>query len=290
MVRRQQLVLLFTLFAARAAFAQFPHPEHVVLVIEENKSFDNVIGSNDAPYLNAMVGRGALLTRYYALHHPSQPNYIDLFAGSSLGVCTDFCPTRRLGEDNLAASLLAAGKTFTGYAEDLPANNACERGLYVRRHCPWADFPGVAKTGKSFADFPSDFAKLPSVAIVIPNVINDMHNGSDVAVEVRSGDRWLQKNLDPYAEWAVGHDSLLIVTWDEDSSSYHPVLGCWSGITTRPPMNRVATLIVGAQVKPGSKSDHVYTHRSLLRTIEEMEGLAPLGGSAKSEAISGIWK
>ncbi len=285
-----RLALIFALLVARAAFGQLPHPDHIVLVIEENKSFDNIIGSKDAPYLNALVGRGALLTRYYALHHPSQPNYIELFAGSNLGVCTDFCPTQRLTAKNLAASLIAAGKTFTGYAEDLPPDNACERGLYVRRHCPWADFPAVARTAKNFADFPSDFAKLPAVSIVIPNLINYMHNGNDVPDEVRSGDRWLQKHLDAYAEWAVGHDSLLIITWDEDSSSYHSVLGCWNGITTRPPMNRVATIIVGTHVKPGSKSDKVYTHHSLLRTIEEMEGLTPLGGSAKATPIEDIWQ
>src|SRR3954469_18753054 len=75
---------VFALFLiASAAYGQaLPRPDHIVIVIEENNSFSDVIGSKNAPYLNALAKRGALLTNFTAAHHPSQPNYIDFFAGS----------------------------------------------------------------------------------------------------------------------------------------------------------------------------------------------------------------
>lgn len=65
-----------------------PRPDHIVVVIEEDQSYDAVIGSAEAPYLNQLARQGASLTQFYALTHPSQPNYLALFAGSFLGSTT----------------------------------------------------------------------------------------------------------------------------------------------------------------------------------------------------------
>src|SRR5258708_34128337 len=128
--------------ATHAAAVPLPHPDHVVVVLMENKSFGDVIGSANAPYLNSLVSRGALLTTYCGLHHPSQPNYIELFSGKEQGVCNDHCPPPPITAPNLAASLVAAPKTSIGYAENLPANLAtCTTpGNYARKHCPSLDF------------------------------------------------------------------------------------------------------------------------------------------------------
>ena len=63
-----------------------PRPDHVVIVIEENHSYGEIIGSSFAPYINSLATRGALFTQSYAITHPSQPNYLDLFSGSNQGV------------------------------------------------------------------------------------------------------------------------------------------------------------------------------------------------------------
>jgi hypothetical protein len=286
--------------AGHAAAVPLPNPDHVVVVLMENKSFSDVIGSTNAPYLNSLLSRGALLTTYCGLHHPSQPNYIELFSGREQGVCNDNCLPSPITAPNLAVSLLNAHKTFIGYAENLPANLAtCTTpSNYARKHCPWLDFKGIpASVSKDFSSFPTTpaaFASLPNVALVIPNLLHDMHSaatsgGNPLATEVAQGDAWLRAHLDSYATWAVTHNSLLVITWDEDSSHYTMPTSCTNGINTTPPANRIPTLIIGAHVVPGSTSATAYTHYHLLRTLEDFYGLAPIGGSAGVPAINGIW-
>ncbi len=290
------------LLVATSAAAQLPHPDHIVIVIEENKGYKDVIGSPNAPYLNnELMKRGALLTSSYGLHHPSQPNYVELFSGDEHGVCNDICPAL-ITAPNLAASLLDAGKTFIGYAENL--TNECTEDLFARRHCPWLDFAGIPSSASldftSFPQTPTGFDKLPAVAIVIPNLVDDMHSPSshlkrslhigDTSGEVRSGDQWLKDHLDAYATWAVANNSLLVITWDEDSSFNVPPTSCEHGITTAPPKNHIPTFLIGAHVLPGSTSTMVVTHYNVLRTILDMENLPPLGGSATAQAITGIWQ
>jgi acid phosphatase len=281
--------------ASSMTSGKLPAPSHVVIVIDENKAYTDIIGSSSAPYINALAARGALLTAFYAQHHPSQPNYVAFFAGSTLTVCDDTCPTTPFTSQNLGAALIAAGKSFTGFAENLPpsASTVCKAGNFARKHCPWLDFSNVpASSSSAFSKFPHDaagFANLPDVSLVIPNLVNDMHNGSAIAAEVNAGDVWLKKNLAAYADWAEKNNSLLIVTWDEDSSSY--TINCANGvITTTPPSNRIATIFVGQAVGRGTKSTTTYTHQNLLRTVLDMYGATPFGGAATATDINDIWK
>src|SRR6476469_5733778 len=103
------------------AAATVPRPDHVVLVMFENKKYSQINGSSSAPYLNSLAGQGAKFSQSFAITHPSQPNYIALFSGSTQGVTDDSCPTRQFTAPNLGSQLLGAGLTFTGYSEDLPA-------------------------------------------------------------------------------------------------------------------------------------------------------------------------
>ena len=278
------------------AAGKLPAPDHIVIVIDENKAYGDIIGSSSAPYINQLAARGALLKSFYAQHHPSQPNYIAFFAGNTLTVCDDTCPTTPFTSQNLGAALIAAGKSFTGFAENLPASHAstiCKVGNFARKHCPWLDFSNVpASSSESFTHFPKDaagFAKLPDVSLVIPNLVDDMHNGSVISDEVKAGDTWLKKKLAAYADWAGKHNSLLIVTWDEDSSSY--TINCGTGvITTAPPKNHIATIVLGEPVKAGAKSTATYTHQDLLRTILDIYGITPFGGAATAKDIDDIWK
>src|SRR5271165_2465327 len=98
-----------------------PTPAHIVVVVEENRSDANIIGNKSAPYINSLAGNGAMMTQSYAETHPSDPNYLALFAGSTFGLTSDACPVNGGAAPNLASELLAAGYTFTGFAEDLPS-------------------------------------------------------------------------------------------------------------------------------------------------------------------------
>ncbi len=287
----KSFVLFFSLFFAAAVQAQLPRPDHIVIVIEENKSFSDVIGSPHAPYLNALAKRGALLANFTSAHHPSQPNYVDFFAGSPLGVCDDRCIQLSFTSNNLGAALLATpGRSFIGYAEDLPAKPVCDLNGFAKRHCPWMDFSNIPSSAtKTLWKFPKDFRRLPTVSIVIPNVVHDMHDGKYVPFEVRMGDHWLKSRLGAYARWAETHNSLLIVTWDEDSDENYRIQ-CPTTINTAPPANHIPTIIAGDHVKPGARSGTPYSHHDLLRTILDMYGIQPFAGAATAKDINDIWR
>jgi len=288
----KSFVLALSLVASAVhAEGVLPRPDHIVIVVEENKSFSDVIGSKDAPYLNALARRGAVLTNFTAAHHPSQPNYVDFFAGTPLGVCDDSCIQTPFTAPNLGAALLATpGRSFAGFAEGLPPKPVCDLNGFAKRHCPWMDFSNVpAAATQSFSKFPKDFRKLPTVSFVIPNVAHDMHDGKTIAAEVRTGDRWLARKLGAYGRWAQSHNSLLIITWDEDSNENYKIQ-CPTIIATAPPANRIPAIIAGQHVQRGSRPATAYSHHDLLRTILDMYGIAPFAGTASAKDITGIWR
>ena len=179
------LVILALLPADLCAQNGVPQPEHVVVVVEENKGFRRIVDSPEAPYINSLAAQGALFTSSFAIRHPSQPNYLALFSGSTQGVGDDSCP-HSFNRPNLGSALIDAGLTFAGYSESMPRTGylGCETGAYARRHNPWSNFPAVpAEANLPFTAFPTNFADLPSVAFVVPNLDNDMHDGS-----IRRGD------------------------------------------------------------------------------------------------------
>jgi phosphatidylinositol-3-phosphatase len=299
------VVLLLLFHGTDAASRSLPRPDHIVVIIEENKGYDDIIGSGSAPYLNSLVEQGALLTKFYAMHHPSQPNYMEFFSGNDQGVFNDVCPKSRFAKRSLGGSLIRRKLSFAGFAEDVPAKPfVCEAGLYAMRHCPWVEFKDVPKSlTRDMSRFPTTangFEKLPAVAFVIPNLVNDMHSlsASDpqvtgsaaVPLEVANGDKWLKANIDAYAQWAREHNSLLIITWDEDSATYKYPNARSQRIRTQAPANHIATIFVGSMVMAGKKSEEIYSFYDLLRTIEDMYGLPPLGGSKTARDIMDIWR
>jgi phosphatidylinositol-3-phosphatase len=264
-----------THFAAPVDFtaAAVPTPAHVVIVVEENRSYSNIIGNASAPYINSLAANGASMTQSFAEVHPSEPNYLALFAGSTLGVKENTCPVNAGATPNLGAQLLASGRTFIGFAESLPAvgSPVCSSGKYARKHAPWVNFTNIPPSySMPFSAFPapSNYAGLPTVSLVIPNVDNDMHDGS-----IARGDQWLQQNLSAYAEWAKANDSLLILTWDEDDNTER---------------NRIPTIFYGANVRPGTYGEPI-SHYNVLSTLEQMYGLPKLGLATRAPAITDIW-
>ncbi len=250
-----------------------PAPAHVVVVVEENKEFRDIAGNTrSAPYLNELIARGALFTRSYGVAHPSQPNYLALFAGVT-DTNGDGCPPRGIDTNaaNLATELRAANRSFAGYSEDLPApgSRACWAGNYARKHVPWADFDNVgAGENVPLSALPSSYDRLPTVSFIIPNALDDMHSAS-----IARGDAWLRAHVGPIVDWAMLHDTLVIVTWDESDDAVD---------------NHIPTIFVGPMVRPGRYSDPV-THYSVLRTIEDFYRLPHAGNSAAAAPITAVW-
>lgn len=246
-------------------------PDHVVIVMEENHSFAEIIGSSSAPFINSLAQQGALFTQSFAVEHPSQPNYLDLFSGSNQGVTDDSCP-HTFSTENLASELTAGGLTFTGFSEDLPSagSTVCTSGAYARKHSPWINFTNVStNANQPFTSFPTDFTTLPTLSFVIPNLNDDMHDGT-----IAQGDTWLQQHINSYVQFAQTHNSLLIVTWDEDDNSAS---------------NQIATIFVGPMVKQGQFTETI-NHFNVLRTLEDLYGLTHAGSAASATAIADVWK
>ncbi|HET8970560.1 MAG TPA: alkaline phosphatase family protein, partial [Candidatus Nanopelagicales bacterium] len=165
-----------------------------------------------------------------------------------------------------------AGQSFVGYSEGLPRTGwtGCRRGDYVRKHAPWVNFTDLpARTSRPLTAFPRDLSALPNVSFVIPDLRHDMHDGS-----IRSADRWLRRNVKRYADWAVDNDSLLIVTFDEDDRSQH---------------NRIPTIAYGAAVRTGTLGRRI-DHCSVLRTLESLYRLRPLGCAATTAPVRSLWR
>jgi phospholipase C len=263
--------------------AEVPHFSHVVLIVMENKGFDQIIGNPDAPTINSLVWHYAFLTNYYAIAHPSEPNYLALASGSTQGILTD-CTICAVNAPNLTDTLGAAGISWKLYAEDIPSPgfNGITFGLYARKHVPFLYFDDVLDNPSrrarivSFGDWNNDLAtgNLPRYSMVVPNLCNDMHS-----CPVRVGDAWLGRFLPPLLSSPEMKAGVVFIVFDEAQG---PNASSHGG-------GRVAALVLGPLVRPGASSPQPLDHYSLLRTIEQSWGLPLLGDSATTAPISGIW-
>ena len=277
---------------------ELPSYDHIVIVIEENKNFEQIIGSSAAPYINSLANEGAVLTRMYGEEHYSEGNYFWLFSGSNQGVgYVDVVPPATMTAENLGHQLLTHQYTFAGYSEGLPeiSSTVARTSRYARKHVPWVSFENLPH-GRSASDstnlrypqdFPRDFTKLPTVSFVIPDLIDDMHDGG-IPSSIVAGDQWLRKNIDAYYQWAKDHNSLLVVTFDEDDRAT-------GGGPTDPAsgdlrrQNHIPTLLAGAHIRPGAYPEGKgANHVTLLRTIEAIYHLPKAGRQQEFAARAGI--
>jgi phosphatidylinositol-3-phosphatase len=184
--------------------------------------------------------------------------------------------------------------SFGGYSESLPSvgftgDKAKDKdGVYRRKHNPWVNFSNVPiSVNMRWKDFPSkaaDFDTLPTVSIVVPNMQHDMHDGT-----IQMADDWLRTHLLSYIEWAKTHNSLFIITWDEDNHGKPKHSTAKDGPAVVQD-NQIPTIFIGQMVTPGNYSEPI-NHYSVLRTIEEMYGLGYVGVSGRNEVktINDIW-
>jgi acid phosphatase len=238
-----------------------PAFRHVYLIVLENKEEEDVVGAADAPYLGELIDRYGLTTSYQAIAHPSQPNYIALFSGSTHDVLDD--EVHDIVGENLADQLEAAGRTWRVFAENVPAAGCFSgasasggpdgSGLYVRKHNPAISFTSISTTAERCANI-QPFARFDPAAadfeLIVPNMCHIMHDCS-VAV----GDEWLARFVPRILDSAAWKDGgVLFITFDETAHSTAA--------------NEVATLVIAPGVEPGERSGVAHSHYSLLRTIE----------------------
>ena len=269
----------FELACGHSSFEQKPAPagaptfDHVVLVVEENHNFSEVIGNSSMPYTNSLASKYGLATQYYANAHPSMPNYLMLTTGQIESISDDF--TGPVDDDNVVRELVKAGKTWKAYEESIPSKGylGADAPPYVRRHNPFSLLSDVQKDPAQaanivpYSQFGSDLASnaLPQYAFVEPNVDNDAHNGT-----LAEADSWLQSNIAPLiASPSFQGSGLLIITFDESEDAD---LNHGGG--------HVATIIVSSKAKANYQSSTMYQHQSLLRLILISSGVSKFPGLA----------
>jgi acid phosphatase len=251
---------------------------HVFIVVEENHNYSDVVASPAMPYLNSLANQYGLASNYYANGHPSPPNYFMLTVGRTLTILDTVTPhSFPVSDDNVVRELVAAGKTWKSYAEDLPnvGYTGGDSGNYAVRHNPLAYMTDVQNDAKQvqnlvpFTQFAADLptANLPEYSFIVPNLCDDAHD-----CPLSTADDWLKKNIGPViASPVFQKDGLLIILFDEADTIDFTSGG-----------GHVAAVLVSPFSKRGYKSIAFYQHQSTLRLTLEGLGVTKLPGEAAS--------
>jgi hypothetical protein len=244
--------------------------DHVVWIVFENKTYSQIIGSADAPYINSIAKQCGSASNFFAETHPSLPNYIAMTSGSPQGITDDSDPSAH--PLNVASIFSQLGSGWRALQDSMPSNCALSNsGQYAVRHNPAAYYTNIRTQCQS-----QDVALAPAPDIsarftfITPNLCHDMHSsscGTDTATEVKNGDSWLSGFLPAAlgsAQYRAGRTAIFI-TWDEDdySSTQH-----------------IATLVLAPSVPAGTTVATTFNHYSMLRTTEQMLGLGIYVGGA----------
>ncbi len=270
-----------------------PDFQNIVIVIFENKEFGSVIKNYHMPYFNKLAQAYTLLTQYYAVTHPSLPNYLAIIGGDTFGINFD-CTSCSVNKQSLPDLIEASGRTWKTYQEDMPSPcfGGTEAKNYAMKHNPFIYFMPIRLNAQRcdqsivpFTRLSADIAAgaLPNFMFVTPNLCNDAHDcGVDVA------DKWLQNFMDeimpPLNQG--GKPYLIVLTWDEGQGNH----SC-CGLPAQAG-GRVATILISPQAKSGFQDDTPYDHYSLLKTISAAWGLPYLGHAADAQTpmIVAPWK
>src|SRR5216117_2194047 len=252
--------------------------QYIVTILMENKGLCDVTpsvvsgcssSSIPAPYLATLAQTYGFSTHYTAVDHPSEPNYVALFGGSTFGVTSDGYCCFQLNAPNLVDRLEAAGLTWRAFAEDASGSGTCSfTPPRAGDHYPFIDFSDM-KTSVRCANMltttsPLDpefvgtlnGATLPNYVWLTPNDTDNMH-GSSVAV----GDAYLA-TLVPLilsSRMFTTQKAALFIVFDEGHDF------CPTGNSNS---DCVVAEWAGPAVKKAYSSGTSYNHYSYLSTLE----------------------
>lgn len=281
------------LAATATAPTTLPKFDHIYVIVMENKESTQVVGSNQAPYINSLIGQYGVASNYTGVSHPSQPNYLALWAGSTFGITDD--NNHDLTGPTIADQLDAAGKSWNVFAENYPvaapgAQPACftkasssggedGSGTYSRKHNPAMSFTSLNTDPTSCRQHITDFTHFDAAAVnfsfIVPNACHDMHDCS-----VPDGDKWLQQWLPEHIlntpTWKNSNSAIFII-WDE-------------GETAKGGGGNVPLIVISHETPAGFVSQTPYDHYSLLLTVEHAWGLGCLSSSCQAPDLGEFFK
>jgi len=265
--------------AGPAPLGNIPAFRHVITIMMENETIDEILGNSKAPYINRLAQRYAVAANYYGITHPSLPNYIATISGDTQGI-TGNCNDCFIDAPNIVDQLEGAGKTWKAYMESMPSScfigdSTDKNKLYRQKHNPFIYFDSIRNNPARcanivpFTQFAVDLQAntLPDYVWITPNMCNSIH---DCLLE--TGDAWLQTWVSKIlAAPAWQQDGVLFLTFDESDPSNN------SSCCVYAVGGHILTLVISPLAKPAYQSQVAYDHYSLLRTIEQAWGMPLLG-------------
>jgi phospholipase C len=301
---------------ARSSSAQTPSSyDHIIIVVEENHSFEEIIGNPAAPTINQLAGSYGLATNYFAVSHPSEPDYVALLGGDTFGIADDDRYYKHtIGDASLVDQLEAAGLSWGGYFQSLPyagftgvcTPKDCDKlpsvdELYASKHNPFMNFARIQSNQAELArivpdtQFAADVQSggLPNFSFVVPDQCNDMHgspsNCGDSGKPRSPSDNRLVARADAYvatlvsqvmnsALWSSGRNAIVLV-WDEGDDNR----GCCGSSNGG---GRVPAIVITNAGARTVRDNAPYNHYSLLQTIERAFGLGCLRIACDTSRIS----
>jgi acid phosphatase len=251
----------------------------VFTIVMENKSYGDIVGNAQAPYLNQLIKQNALAAGYHDSYvHPSEPNYIWMVAGENFGILDDADPIKHSidSTSHIADQLELAGVSWKSYQESM--GEPCgltSHGRYAAKHNPFVYFDDInGWDGKTFQPSPRcnehvvDYTQLdadiaanqvPKYAFITPNLDNDMHDGT-----VAQGDAWLSQELPKImATDAYKNNGVIFLLWDEGSGTLGP--------GDDPPF-----IVISPMAQAGMTSKVTYDTSSYLKTVQSILGVEPV--------------
>jgi phosphatidylinositol-3-phosphatase len=275
------------------AKGKIPNFEHIILIVFENHGYGEVIGNSQMPYLNSLAKQYVLLSKDYAVTHPSLPNYIALVSGDTQNITKD-CTKCFVNQPNLADLIETSGRTWKTYQEDMPS--ACFVGdadPYVQKHNPFIYFDAIRTNSTRCSNsvvpltqLDNDLAanRLPNFAFIMPNLCNSSHD-----CPLGTADKWLKGTISKLqASPALGKNYLIIVTFDEGTEKDKSAC-CGLGSSAG---GQVATVLISPLAKPGFTDATPVSHYGLLKTILLAWNLPNLGNTQQTstQPILEPWK
>lgn len=301
---------------ATAATAQVPRYDHVFYLVEENHGFDQIIGNPAAPTINALAKNYGYASQYYAITHPSGPNYVAMLAGGTFGVGSDnpywlF----HVNQPSLMSQLDAAHLSWKGYYQGMPY--AGYRGYCYPVRClgvPDSDTLYIAKHNgivyfHSVNSNPSDLAKMqplgslhadlstgnvPNFSYIVPDECSDMHGAPPVCVDSGNpgdiDDNYLVSTADKFVASTVSQitnapvwrhsNNAIVITFDEGDNGDNS--GC-CGATTGG--GRALTVVVTNHGPRHLVDPTPYNHYSLLSALQHAFGVGCLAATCDTATI-----
>ena len=259
----------------------------LVVIVEENESYDSIVGNSQAPYLNQLIAQGKLFTNYTAVAPGSTPDYLAMTSGLTTALSP---PSPNVFQ---AIGGTAGALAWKEFMESMPGN--CAQGtsanipgttvpLYTASHDP--DYQYRASTTCSANDVPMTAgtftpASLPDFSYIVPNQCDDMHTlpgagaacpayfGSNSGTSlINMGDNWLAAVV---PQLLAQPGVTVVITWDEGTGS------------STPP-EHVVTLEAGAGVTAGSSDGTAYNHYGLEAGLYNYFGLGPAPNNGATAA------